>query len=920
MTTGKYNKSKLFAGAAVIALGCSPVLASAYAQDTDGDDDVITITGIKKSIQDSLAAKKESTSIIEAISAEDIGKLPDLSIADSLARLPGVTAQRVRGRAQQISIRGLGPDFSIALLNGREVVSAGNNRGIEFDQFPSELIAQGLVYKTPDAKLAATGIAGAVDLRTIRPLDYSGRQLNVSGKYVLNDQDQLNPDFDEDGYRLFGSYIDQNEDGTVGWSLGVTVQTNPTQFTSRELKTSAGQTATDPVSGLIYPSDNPRTGVVSREFERTSVAGTLQFEPTDQFRTTFDAFYTDTEDAGIFRGLETPIASWSGASFDSATGSGPFASTATYNDVVPILRTDTEGNTAEIWAFGVNTAYDVSDRLTISADLSNSTLERSDIDYESYAGTGPRRLGAQDTLTYILPGDGEYAIDSQVDYTDPSVITLTDPGGWNQVGFIRTPDIEDDLTQLRLEADYKVDNKFFSSVTSGLLYTTREKVFDDNAFFLRSNDSWSELIAGDATTRFLPIPTSSILGSTDSGSIGLDIIAYNPSSFLTDGTYTVEETGATEWTVEEDILTLYAMANIDGTWGTVPVRGNIGFQYQDVTQESTGTLAGTGEQTVEDDYTHFLPSVNLSFEVQEDQFIRVAAAQTVTRPRLDQLAANQDLNPNSLVCIDNDLDQIPDVVVNHSPPERSCYTLSGGNPFLQPYESVSFDLAYERYFNSTSALSIAFFHKELSDWVVDRATVVDASQQIIAEGGGDLLAANPEIAQTRLDGPTNFADGSITGIEATIRMSLDEWLPENLAGFGFNASYTYADNGLENDDGSEITIPGYSDEIWSGDIYYENHGWRTRLSARHRSGFLSEVQQFDGTLTGAQALEETIIDAQVGYEWESGPLEGFTVNFEAYNLTDEPFATEDFPADGVSFPSRYEEYGTTYNFTIAKRF
>ncbi|MEM9181427.1 MAG: TonB-dependent receptor plug domain-containing protein, partial [Pseudomonadota bacterium] len=306
MKTGFTNKRSWLLGTAALALVAS---VPAYAQDaTDAEEDeqatldVVTVTGIRGSIQNSLNAKKNATSIVEAISAEDIGKLPDLSIADSLARLPGVTAQRVRGRSQQISIRGLGPDFSLALWNGREVVSAGNNRGVEFDQFPSELVAQGVVYKTPDATLAATGIAGAIDLRTVRPLDYTERKLNFSGKYVFNDNDQPNPDFDEDGYRLFGSLIDQNADGTIGWSLAATVQSNPTQFTSRELKTNSGQTSVDPLTGLVYPSDNPRTGVVSREFERTSVAGALQFEPNDRWQTTIDAFYTDTEDAGIFRG------------------------------------------------------------------------------------------------------------------------------------------------------------------------------------------------------------------------------------------------------------------------------------------------------------------------------------------------------------------------------------------------------------------------------------------------------------------------------------------------------------------------------------------------------------------------------------------------------------------------------------------
>ncbi|HRK68928.1 MAG TPA: TonB-dependent receptor plug domain-containing protein [Hyphomonas sp.] len=228
------------------------------ADEADRTLDTVVVTGIRSSIQNSLLTKKNETSIVEVISAEDIGKLPDLSIADSLARLPGVTAQRVRGRSQQISIRGLGPDFSIALLNGREQVSAGNNRGIEFDQFPSELVSQGIVYKTPDAKLAATGIAGAVDLRTVRPLDYGDRRINLSGKYVYNDSEVSNPDFEDNGYRFFGSLIDQNADGTIGWSLGITHQSDPTNFSSRELKTNAGQTSsTQPGGGILEKKLRP---------------------------------------------------------------------------------------------------------------------------------------------------------------------------------------------------------------------------------------------------------------------------------------------------------------------------------------------------------------------------------------------------------------------------------------------------------------------------------------------------------------------------------------------------------------------------------------------------------------------------------------------------------------------------------------
>lgn len=896
----------------------------AEAEDEEARLGTITVQGIRGSIQNSLNTKRDATSIVEAISAEDIGKLPDLSIADSLARLPGVTAQRVRGRAQQISIRGLGPDFSLALLNGREVVSSGNNRGIEFDQFPSELIAQGVVYKTPDATLAATGIAGAVDLRTIKPLDYDSRRINASAKYAYNDSGQLNPDFDDDGYRLFASLIDQNADGTIGWSLGITQQSNPTQFTSRELKTNPGQTSIDDTTGLVFPSDNPRTGVVSREFERTSVAGALQFEPNDRFQATIDGFYTDTEDSGIFRGVETPIASWANSSpaLTNITGDSGFADSATYVPVNPILRTDTEGNTAEIFAIGLNTSYQVTDRLAVTGDISTSSLDRSDIDYESYAGTGSAGTGAFDRLTFDFDGDGEYSIDNDLDYTDPDTVLLTDPGGWGQVGFLRNTDVEDELTQLRLEADYALEVPFLSGVTGGILTTDREKTFDDNPFFLRESAQFVD--------NELAIPAGNIIGQTDGGSTGLDIIAYDPASFLTDGTYFVQDCELvpgcveTEWVVEEEIVTFYGMAGIDTMIAEMPLTGNIGFQFVDTTQRSTGTLAGAGEQTVEESYDDFLPSANLSLAITPETLLRFAAAQTITRPRLDQLAANQNFDRNSLVCPDGNEDGVPDAVIDQTPPERTCFTLGGGNPFLEPYQATSFDLALERYIGSASAISLAVFHKDLENWVLDRSTVVDGTQFYNAVGLNDFITANPDVAPTRLSGPVNFADGSISGLEATVRIAMDEVvtdLPQALEGFGFGASYTYAENSLEDEAGNEITIPGYSDTVWSGDIYYENFGWRGKLSARHRSGFLSEILQFDGTLSGASALEETILDAQIGYEWDDGPLEGFSVNLEVFNLTNEPFVTDNETAlSGVRFPSRHEEYGRTYNFTISKRF
>ncbi len=158
----------------------APAGDPAQSADTQGEE--IVITGIRASLASSAAIKRDQAMIVDSISAEDVGKLPDVSIADSLARLPGVTAQRLEGRDQRLSIRGLGPDFSTTLLNGREQVTVGDNRGVEYDQYPSEFFKTVNVYKSADASLIAAGIAGTVDLRMLRPLEFQARLRRLSAR------------------------------------------------------------------------------------------------------------------------------------------------------------------------------------------------------------------------------------------------------------------------------------------------------------------------------------------------------------------------------------------------------------------------------------------------------------------------------------------------------------------------------------------------------------------------------------------------------------------------------------------------------------------------------------------------------------------------------------------------------------------
>jgi iron complex outermembrane receptor protein len=197
--------------------------AGAGAQDQSGNTTElgeVVVSGIRVGIEQAIAVKRDSGSIVEAVSAEDIGKLPDTSIAESISRLPGLTSQRAEGRASAISLRGTDPGFTTALMNGREQVSTGDNRSIEYDQYPSELMSAVVVYKTPDSRLMGQGLAGTIDLRTVRPLQYGRRAVALNFRGEKNSNDNLGANADENGYRASFSYVDQFADGRVGFALG----------------------------------------------------------------------------------------------------------------------------------------------------------------------------------------------------------------------------------------------------------------------------------------------------------------------------------------------------------------------------------------------------------------------------------------------------------------------------------------------------------------------------------------------------------------------------------------------------------------------------------------------------------------------------------------------------------------------------
>jgi iron complex outermembrane recepter protein len=872
----------------------------AYAQDAaDATDEEIVVTGFRASLANSVNTKRNSSSIVEAVSAEDIGKLPDNSIAESLARLPGLSAQRLFGRSQQISVRGLSPDFTTALLNGREQVSAGDNRGVEFDQYPSELLSSVVVYKTPDASLIGQGLAGTADMRTVRPLNVDGRVFAASARYEWNDVGALNAGTEDTGHRITLSYIDQSADGHWGWAIGAATMSSPTQAERWEAWGYPGGDNTnpvgDPLSSDVLVLGGAKPYVQSSLLDRTGVMGVLQYQPTSTFSTTLDVFYSEFEEVQTLRGIELPLW-WSSAQLQPGyTVEDGLVTEGTFANVFGVVRNDIRSRNSTVKAVGWNTEWDVGDDWTVSTDLSYSEVERNDLDLETYSGTGFTRSGPPDTLDFEQGEGGGFVFSSALDYSDPSLIMLTDPQGWGggagQAGFLKEPQTNDQLTSLRLSAERELSS-VFSSMEFGINFSEREK---DKV----SIEHFVDLVGGNTTP--VPVPAAYLQAPTSLDFLGIPaMISYDPRALIADGgIYELRELLNSDvlikaWGVEERVTTAYTQLNVDSVMFTLPVSGNVGLQIVHTDQSSTGgVMTNSGPQVVSDGdtFVEILPSLNLSWDLTDDDRLRLGIARTLARPRMDDMRASFVVNYN-----------LGNIAVTD--PSQSYWSGNGGNPRLRPWIANSFDLSYEHYLGGAGYVSLAAFYKQLESYIYPERVVFDFTG-FPTQNPGDMPATNFGLADT----PQNAQGGYIQGLEFTASIPGEE-IFSALEGFGvvFNASSTDSDIRPPNTPGSGL--PGLSETVINTTIYYEIGGFEARISNRYRSDFLGEVTGFGAGRELRMVKGESVVDAQLGYRFETGALDGLSLLFQANNLTDEAFST--FESGDERRVRDHQVYGRTF--------
>ncbi len=931
------KSTSLRRGASAIALGVAFTAllpGAALAQDADtapvaeeGAEDAIVVTGFRASLQSAVNAKKTRDQVVESISAEDIGKLPDASIAESIARLPGLTSQRVSGRSNAISIRGFAPDFSTTLLNGREQTSTGDNRAVEYDQYPSEVVNQVLVYKSPMASIVGQGLSGTVDLKTIRPLEYGKRVLSIGGRGTWAEIGRLNVDSKKYGYRVNGTFVDQFANDTLGVALSASYLDEPYQIQEFNAWGYAGNgTLASPV--VLGGSKSYAT---STRLKRLGLQGTLEWAPTPNFTSTFDAFYSDFSDNQIKRGIELPLAfGGAGVNITDVDDSGEFvfARAGTFTNVEGVVRNDVFERNAKLYSFGWNNRWQGDDGWNAYADISMSKTDRNELILESNSGTGRGAgVGARDSIGFTSDIDGTF-FRPTLNYGDYNLIQLTSPLGWGgdqtgvnggrirggQDGYYNNRIIEDELWQYRVEIEREMEG-FLKSVQFGVNYTTRTKQ-------LTPDEAFVGLTANTDGLTSLPVPTQFRRGTTDLTYLGLGpVISYDPRDLLAAGIYQLVpnpygDVVVKAYNVAEKQMTTYLQANIDQELGSSVLTGNVGVQAIFTDQNSNGasaTFAGTnpnGSPNIQGiprrestDYIDVLPSLNLSLRTASDFVVRVSVAREIVRPRLDDLRATLSYgttigDPGGIVC----------------PAGRTCAVVRGdsGNPDLRPWRANAADLTLEKYFGSSGYIAAQLFYKDLKSYIYNQAIPFDFTGYPIQAPGNDA-GGLPIIVNYMgtVNAPINGEGGKLYGAELAGSLPFSTFTSA-LDGFGVTGGVSYTKTKIRPNPGAPAEdIPGYSKWVANGTAYFEKWGVNARVSARYRSSFIGELSGFGGQRVRRRARAETIIDAQLGYDFQPGSaLEGLSVFVQGQNLTNEPFVTDD-PRDARAVID-YQTYGRRY--------
>ena len=815
----------------------------------------IVVVGIRRSLRDSLTAKQMSNAVIDVVSAEDVGKFPDKNLAEAIQRVPGVVINREYGEGERVSIRGTAPNLTRTLYNGHTLATAdwflldqlNTTRSFNYLMLPADIIGQVEVMKSSQANIEEGGVGGVVNVKTRNPLDLEPFRVYLNAQAVHT---ELAGETDP---HLSGLVSWKNADETFGVLAGLVRHERNIRRDGVEVL-GYFRTDADPGPGTreVQTPSLIGSALFEQERIRTGANIAMQWRPSDRLEFNLTGLYSQFSADNINQNFMA----WG----IRALGNGGTLTNATIANDTAVAGTIASRNNGRE-DFGA--VYDAIDReakaetrnldLLTSFEINDRWSARARIGYTDAIGNTDNQVfvefGAPAAFDYDLRGSAP-----QVTFRNVNPLTPNDM----QFIFSSLHEINNDDSEayVYLDGNYALNGNWLSSIDFGVKATAHERELVFNAttyggFHVPINTTPASTFAGPMT------PADFLNGIAAPGTLRAywQIDRGATRNLLFDNLRNTRRIlyPQQSFSVDEDTLGGYAMANIDaGSW-----RGNLGLRVVHTEQSSRGNLSSPQGQIqnaygnydpvrADRSYTDVMPSVNLTYEYNDNILYRFAAARVMTRPDFTDITPRSSLNPGAL-------------------------TGTSGNPNLDPYRANQAEAAIEWYSDSQDALSFALFYKDIQSFIADRP--VDRILQISADSPPNAgCTASGTIANLfncpfTINERTNGGGGRVMGAEVS-----GVWTFDN--GFGLQANYTYADSEADSGD----PLPGASEHQYNFTGFYENDALSARLSYTYRSEFFVTFDR--STQLDQDALDS--LDASVQYNIN----DNWALTFDAVNLTD----------------------------------
>lgn len=879
------RRSVLLAATASFVLAM-PALAQDAAEAAAGapadEEEAIIVTGIRASERAAIDIKRNSVAVVDSIVAEDLGKLPDQNVAESLQRVAGVTIERNRGEGRYVTVRGFGPKFNAVTVNGRTLATDNNGREFSFDVIPSEVISGADVFKSPQANLNGSSIGATINVKTIRPLDQrEGFKFAGSATGMYSEiAESWNPE-------ASGVLSWKNDAGTFGVAIaGVySKQENRIdEFTigAGHVKRSAGDSYYNLAGvprGRIGPdvADFARVSMPSnlspfffeRDLTRWAFNGSVQMRPSETLTVSIDALYSKARFIEQQTGLAYDFAGGilaeqvvEGGSVVNGVQTGGEAVFQRYvgGFVDQIIQYDDRNVTTD--QFGINVDWQPTDTLRVRLDGSVSDARRRG--KENNLFTTIRRKNVD---LYFDRRSGSPIYD--YGFTSPNYANApTNPNGVTAHYYIwgGGSNIDDEIEEYKADLEWKPGNGALTLYAGAMAQSRIKTITADETPF---GQQCTYCDSNRALPASLFTPTNRGFFSGGGDDIIRDWLYYSPQELIRTIDQFATEDGRVfnpavfspsgSSVVNEKVYSAYAMAAWETQLGGMDLAINAGLRYENTDYTSSGasrqvlsarpTGGGQNEIVVSPvspisfrgKYEDWLPSLNLRLGVTDNFILRLAASKVMTRPTLSDLSPRQTIQTNP-----------------------GNETIRRGNPDLQPFRAKQVEVGAEWYFAPGSLLNVAAFYKDIESFVT--------------------LTTTPQLVDQvtfQVTVPDNGEGATVKGFEIGYRQSFDNWLPAPFDGFGVQTSFNYTDSSAEYRNAVanvSFGLEGLSKYSYSLVGFYEKYGITARVAYTYRDNFLQVASGRNGEPEYFDAYGQ--LDVSLAYDIGKN----FTVFADAINV------------------------------------